>query len=120
MVTAAFINVYNEGQVPVPFTVTLSAIDTVVDPKLIEADTNEYLLLNKTLVAGEKVVIQITHDRTYVNSNIDGECRGALDLGSSFFRLKVGDNVIKPEATSGKANLNVEIDFAAEIVGIAL
>lgn len=120
VVTAAFINVYNEGQVPVPFTVTLSAIDTVVDPKLIEADTNEYLLLNKTLVAGEKVVIQITHDRTYVNSNIDGECRGALDLGSSFFRLKVGDNVIKPEATSGKENLNVEIDFAAEIVGIAL
>lgn len=120
VVTAAFINVYNEGQVPVPYTVTFSAIDTVVNPKLIEADTNEYLLLNKTLVAGEKVVVQITHDRTYVNSTVDGECRGALDLGSSFFRLNVGDNVIKPEATSGKANLNVKIDFAAEIVGIAL
>ena len=120
VVTAAFINVYNEGQVPVPYTVTFSAIDTVVNPKLIEADTNEYLLLNKSLVAGEKVVVQITHDRTYVNSTVDGECRGALDLGSSFFRLNVGDNVIKPEATSGKANLNVKIDFAAEIVGIAL
>ena len=120
VITAAFINVYNEGQVPVPYTVTFSAIDTVVNPKLIEADTNEYLLLNKTLVAGEKVVIEITHERTYVTSSVDGECRGALDLGSSFFRLKVGDNVIKPEATSGKANLNVRIDYAAEIVGIAL
>ena len=120
VITAAFINIYNEGQVPVPYTVTFTAIDTVVDPKLIEADTNEYLLLNKTLVAGEKVVIEITHDRTYVTSSVDGECRGALDLGSSFFRLKVGDNVIKPEATSGKVNLNVRIDFAAEIVGIAL
>ena len=120
VITAAFINVYNEGQVPVPYTVTFSAIDTVVDPKLIEADTNEYLLLNKTLVAGEKVTIEITHDRTYVTSSVDGECRGALDLGSSFFRLKVGDNVIKPEATSGKTNLNVRIDYAAEIVGIAL
>lgn len=120
VITAAFINIYNEGQVPVPYTVTFSAIDTVVDPKLIEADTNEYLLLNKTLVAGEKVVIEITHDRTYVTSSVDGECRGALDLGSSFFRLKVGDNVIKPEATSGKTNLNVRIDYAAEIVGIAL
>ena len=120
VITAAFINIYNEGQVPVPYTGTFTAIDTVVDPKLIEADTNEYLLLNKTLVAGEKVVIEITHDRTYVTSSVDGECRGALDLGSSFFRLKVGDNVIKPEATSGKVNLNVRIDFAAEIVGIAL
>ena len=120
VISAAFINIYNEGQVPIPYTVTFSAIDTVVSPKLIEADTNEYLLLNKSLVAGEKVVVEITHERTYVNSSVDGECRGALDLGSSFFRLKVGDNVIKPEATSGKSNLNVKIDFAAEIVGITL
>ena len=120
VISAAFINIHNEGQVPIPYTVTFSAIDTVVSPKLIEADTNEYLLLNKSLVAGEKVVVEITHERTYVNSSVDGECRGALDLGSSFFRLKVGDNVIKPEALSGKGNLNVKIDFAAEIVGIAL
>ena len=120
VVSAAFINVYNDGQVPIPFTVTYTAIDTVVNPKLIDAATNEYLLLNKTLVAGEKVTIEITHERTYVNSSVDGECRGALDLGSSFYRLQVGDNVIKPEATSGKANLNVRIDYATEIVGVAL
>ena len=120
VVTAAFINILNDGQVPIPFTVTYTAIDTVVNPKLIEAATNEYLLLNKSLVAGEKVVIEITHERTYVNSSVDGECRGALDLGSSFFRLKVGDNVIKPEAASGKSNLNVRIDFASEIVGVAV
>lgn len=120
VVTAAFINILNDGQVPIPFTVTYTAIDTVVNPKLIEASTNEYLLLNKSLVAGEKVVIEITHERTYVNSSVDGECRGALDLGSSFFRLKVGDNVIKPEASSGKSNLNVRIDFASEIVGVAV
>lgn len=120
VVTAAFINIVNDGQVPVPYTVTFSAIDTVVNPKLIDAATNEYLLLNKTLVAGEKVVVEITHERTYVNSSVDGECRGALDLGSSFFRLKVGDNVIKPEATSGKTNLNVKMDYAVEIVGVAV
>lgn len=120
VVTAAFINIFNDGQVPVPYTVTFSAIDTVVNPKLIDAATNEYLLLNKTLVAGEKVIVEITHERTYVNSSVDGECRGALDLGSSFFRLKVGDNVIKPEATSGKTNLNVKMDYAVEIVGVAV
>ena len=120
VISAAFINVYNDGQVPIPYTVTFSAIDAVVNPKLIEAATTEYLLLNKTLVAGEKVVVEITHERTYVNSTVDGECRGALDLGSSFFRLAVGDNVIKPEATSGKSNLNVRIDFATEIVGVAV
>ena len=76
--------------------------------------------MNKTLVAGEEVVIEITHERTYVNSSVDGECRGALDLGSSFYRLAVGDNVIKPEATSGKSNLQVGIQYASEVVGVVL
>lgn len=120
VISAQFINFTNDGQVPIPYTATFKAIDTVVNPKLIDASTNAYLLLNKTLVAGETVVVEITHERTYVNSSVDGECRGALDLGSSFFRLRVGDNVIKPEAESGKANLNVQIDFAVEVVGIAV
>lgn len=120
VVSALFINIVNSGQVPIPFTVTFKALDTVVNPKLIDAATNNYLLLNKTLVAGETVTIDITHDRTYVNSSVDGECRGALDLNSSFYRLAVGDNVIKPEAESGKANLQVDIDYAIEVVGIAL
>lgn len=120
VINAAFINLINNGQVPVPFTVTFTAIDVVENPKLIEASTNEYLLLNKSLVPGEKVVVEITHERTYVTSSVDGECRGALDLGSSFNRLKVGNNVIKPEATVGKTNLKVEINYAEEIVGVAL
>lgn len=120
VVQAQFINIINDGQVPIPYTATFTALETVVNPKLIEASTNNYLLLNKTLVPGEKVVVEITHERTYVNSSVDGECRGALDLGSSFFRLAVGDNVIKPEATSGKNVLQVDIDFAVEIVGVTL
>lgn len=119
-VAAQFINIVNDGQVPIPFTATFTALEQVVNPKLIEAATNEYLLLNKTLAIGEKVVIEITHERTYVTSSVDGECRGALDLGSSFFRLAVGDNVIKPEAASGKANMQVDIDFAVEIVGVSV
>lgn len=120
VVQALFINIFNSGQVPIPYTVTFTALDTVENPKLIDAATNNYLLINKTLVAGETVEVRITHDRTYVTSSVDGECRGALDLASSFFRLAVGDNVVKPEATSGKSNLQVEIDFATEVVGIAL
>lgn len=120
VLTAQFINIRNDGQVPIPFTVTFTALGEVVNPKLIDAATNNYLLLNKTLVAGERVIIEITHERTYVTSSVDGECRGALDLKSNYYRLAVGDNVIKPEASSGKDNLQVDIDFATEVVGIAL
>lgn len=117
---AQFMNIVNRGQVPIPYTVTFTALSSVTNPKIIDAATNKYLLLNKELVAGERVVIEITHERTFVTSSVDGECRGTLDLKSNFFRLKVGDNVLKPDADSGKANLQVDISYAIEVVGIAL
>lgn len=120
VVTQQFINITNNGQVPIPFTVTFRALAEVQNPRIIDAATNNYLLINKTLVAGERVVVEITHERTEVTSSVDGECRGALDLHSQFYRLAVGDNVIKPDADDGKNNLQVDIDFATEIVGITL
>lgn len=115
-----FINITNGGQVPVPFTVTFVALDAVTNPKMTDVATGKYLLLNKSMVAGERLVVEITHDRTYVTSSVDGECRGALSLTSGFFRLGVGDNVLKPEADSGRDNMQVELDFSTEIVGVVL
>lgn len=115
-----FMNVFNNGQVPVPFTATFTARGEVVNPKISNATNGKFLLVKKTLVSGERLVVQITHDRTYVTSNVDGDCRGALSLSSNMFELGVGDNVLKPEADEGLSNMQVNIDFAIEIVGIAL
>jgi hypothetical protein len=115
-----FMNVLNRGQVPVPYRATFIASGDVKNPKITNAMTGKYLLVNKTLVSGERLVIDITHDRTTVTSSIDGDCRGALSLRSNMFELGVGDNVLKPEAESGLNNMQVNIDFAIEIVGIAL
>ena len=76
--------------------------------------------LKKNLVAGERIVVEITHDRTYVTSSIDGDCRGALSLSSNLYELDVGDNVLKQEADEGLTNMQVNIDYSMEIVGIAL
>lgn len=115
-----FMNVPNRGQVPIPYTATFIARGDVVNPKITNATTGKFLLIKKTLVSGERLVVEITHERTYVTSSVDGDCRGALSLTSSLFRLDVGDNVLKPEAASGLDNLQVDVDFATEIVGIAL
>lgn len=115
-----FMNVPNRGQVPIPYTATFIAKGDVVNPKITNATTGKFLFIKKTLVSGERLVVEITHERTYVTSSVDGDCRGALSLTSNLFRLDVGDNVLKPEAASGLENMQVEIDFATEIVGIAL
>lgn len=115
-----FINVLNRGQLPVPMTVTFYARGDCKNPKITNVNTGKIMAINKSLVAGERVVVEITHDRTYVTSSVDGDIRGALSLKSTLNRLDVGDNVLKPEAEEGGNQLEVSIDFATEIVGITL
>lgn len=115
-----FVNVYNKGQVPVPFTATFTAKGDVKNPMISNATTGKFMLIKKALVSGERLVVEITHDRTYVTSSIDGDCRGALSLSSNLYELDVGDNVLKPEAESGLTNMQVNIDYSMEIVGITL
>lgn len=115
-----FINVPNRGQLPVPFTVTFAARGAVTNPRITNVITGEFLLLNKTLEAGERVVVEITHKKTNVFSSVDGDVRGSLSLSTNLYRLAVGDNVLKPSADTGGDQMEVSIDFATEIVGIAL
>ena len=115
-----FVNIVNSGQLPVPFTVTFTASDTVANPKITNIQTGAFLLLNKTLEPGETIVVENTHGKTYVTSSVDGSIRGALDLDSSLFRLAVGDNVLKPEADSGLDELGVQITFAPEMPGVTV
>lgn len=117
---AQFMNVPNRGQVPVPYRATFIAKGDISNPKITNATTGKYLLVNKSLVSGERLVVDITHDKTTVTSSVDGDCRGALSLKSNLFLLEVGDNVLKPEAESGLSNMQVDIGFATEIVGVAL
>ena len=110
----------NGGHVPAPFTVTFEANDIVVNPRITDMMTGKALIINKTLEVGERIDVEITHDRTFVTSSVDGSIRGALDLDSDLFRLAVGDNAIKPEADEGFDNLEVKITFANEIVGVTV
>lgn len=115
-----FVSIYNVGQLPVPFTVTFTAMDTVENPRITNAQTGEFLVVNKTMEPGETIVVEHTHGKTYVTSSVDGNIRGALDLDSTLFRLHPGDNVLKPEAYSGLSQLDVQITFAPEKPGVTV
>lgn len=120
IVETQFFTVVNNGQLPVPFIITFFARGDCVNPRITNVNTGKFLAINKTLVAGERIVVEITHERTHVTSSTDGDVRGALSLKSTLNRLEVGNNVLKPEAEEGKSQLEVSIDFATEIVGIVL
>jgi hypothetical protein len=115
-----FMNINNGGQTPVPFTATFVANNDVENPMITNVQTKEAMILNKSMEAGERVVVEITHERTNVTSSVEGDIRGALDLDSTLFSLAVGDNVLKPEAESGLEQLEVYISFAPEKVGVTV
>jgi hypothetical protein len=115
-----FFSVFNTGQLPVPFTTVITAKGIVSNPKITDVESGKYLLLNYTMSAGERIEVEITHERTYVTSSVNGDIRGALSLKSTFNRLSVGKSIIKPEANSGGASMEIAISFSNEIVGIAV
>ena len=118
VIETAFINIRNNGQVACPFTATLHAKGPVVNPRLVNAITGQYMRLNRTMTAGERVTIEITHDLTYVTSTIDGDIRGDLEITNTLLSMAVGDNLIKTEADEGASNVVVSIDVAIEKVAI--
>lgn len=117
---AVYFEVMNRGQVPIPFKVIIRALEEVVNPKLENITTGTFLILEKRIVKGEIVMIDITHDITTVTSTSDGDIRGALSLDSDFNRLAVGRNIIKPTAESGKDNMDLRLEFAYEIAGVSV
>lgn len=116
----AFVNVKNIGQLETPFKVTFKAMGEVVKPRIENVNTGAFLLLNRTLQHGEIVTIDITHDLTYVTSSIDGDIRGDLDIDSDLFRLKPGDNFLKPDAESNKSAMNVSVEYSYEKAGVVI
>lgn len=120
VIRAKFINIRNDGQSEIPFAVTFRALDAVENPYLEDAKSERALRFHKPLVAGEIVTVKVTYDRVYVNSTVDGECLGALDISSNLFSLAVGDNVWKPGAESGLENLQIDVTYSIEKVGITV
>ena len=115
-----YVIVKNDGQMDIPFSVVIKANGLAENVMVENIITGEFMLLEKSLSDGETVIVDITHDRTYVTSNKDGDCRGALTLDSNLFRLHPGDNVLKPTAKSGLANTNIQVTYAEEIGGISV
>lgn len=118
VVQAKFINIRNSGQVAAPYTMTLRALDAVKNPWIDDAKSSKMLKINKSMIAGEILTVAVTHDQISVTSTVDGDCLGALDIGSDLFELQTGDNVWKPGAESGLENLQIDVAYAIEKAGV--
>lgn len=121
IIVLKYIVLQNRGQFDVPFTLEINCIGETANNVGIENMlTGEILRLEKTLVENERVFIKTSHGRTTVTSSKDGDCRGALALESTLYRIHTGDNAWKPTADSGLTNVEMSVSFAEESAGVTV
>ncbi len=109
------ISVYNKGDVVTGFKIIFKAKGTVVNPMLLDVNTQQFIKINKTLVDEEEVIISTVTGKKRITGVLNGEESNYYkykDLMSSWLELRIGDNVYSFDADEGIDNLEVYIYYS--------
>lgn len=109
------VNLVNEGSVPVGMKIVFKANGTVVNPSLINVNTQEEFTIDKTLVANEEIEITTNIGEKSIKGKIGNNDYTNYfmykNVDSSWLQLEIGDNLFRYNAESGIDNLDVFIYF---------
>ena len=111
----------NESDIDVGVKIEIIAHDTVTNPKIYNETTNQFIGLNGTMNAGEKLVITTGtgNKRVLIESGgISTNNINRLAKGSTFFQLKRGTNKLRSEASSGANNMTVYVSYNNEFEAV--
>lgn len=115
------VNVFNAGDVRCGMKIEFIAKGTVKNPSLFNVNTREYIKLNRTMIAGEKITINTNYGNKKIESLINGVTKNILnyyDLTSTFLQLDIGDNLFRYDAEENLSNLEVSIYFTNQYLGV--
>lgn len=109
------VNIVNEGSVPVGMKIVFKANGTVVNPSIMNVNTRENFIIDKTLTAGEQIEIVTNIGEKSVKGKIgNGDYSNYFmykNIDSSWLQLDVGDNLFRYNADGGIDNLDVFVYF---------
>lgn len=115
------VNTFNGGDVECGMRVELKALATLTNPSILNVNTQEFIKINKTMVAGEILTVTTHFGGKKVESALNGVTTNAfnfIDLGSTFLQLDIGDNLFRYDADTGIDNLEVSIWFVQQYLGV--
>ena len=114
-------NLINTGDVPIGIKVDFIATGTVINPSIFNVNTREFIKINTTMQAGDKITVntrtgekQIILNRNGVETNI----LNLLDLDSTFLHAEKGDNLYRYDADNGLNALQISIYFNPSYLGV--
>lgn len=110
------INVVNNGDVETP--VRIEILGPATNPKITLRETGEFIRIKKELTRDDVVTITTEFGNKRVELN-GQNAFNILDLPySTFFNLKVGDNVIEFTTEDETNNANVKISYRNRYLGV--
>lgn len=109
------INLMNKGSVPAGMKIVFKANGTIVNPSLINVNTKEEFVINKTLVDGEEIEVTTIIGEKSIKGRIGNDDFTNYfmykSVSSSWLQLDVGDNLFGYNAEDGVENLDVFVYF---------
>lgn len=104
----------NKGAISTGMTIVFKANGTLINPSLINVDTQKFFKVNKTMQAGEQITINTTIGQKKIQGLLYGELTNYFkyrDFESEWLQLEVGDNLFRYDADAQIENLEVYIYF---------
>lgn len=115
------VNVFNDGDVECGIKVHFKALATVINPSIVNVDTQEFIKINKTMEAGEIIILTTDFGNKRVESSLNGITTNAfnyVDFQSTFLQLNTGDNLFRYDADENIDNLEVTIYYTPQYLGV--
>lgn len=115
------VNVYNEGDIKSGMRIEFRAIGTVVNPILLNVNTQEYIKVNATMEAGDVITVNTDYGSKGATLEREGETVDYfryIDVDSTFIQLDIGDNVFRYDAESGATALEATIYHNNKYLGV--
>ena len=100
--------------------IVFSALNTVVNPELMNLRTREYIRINTTMQKGQKIHVYTGFAQKHVTSILNGNLTNAfslLDVDSTFIQLSTGTNTLRYDAADGLEQLEVTLYYKPRFLG---
>ena len=121
--TASLIaRITNEGAISVGMKIVFKANGTIVNPSLVNVNTQEKFTINKTLTFGEEIEINTNIGEKSVKGKIGNSNYTNYymykDMDSTWLNLEIGDNLFRYAADDGMENLDVFVYFNSQFLEV--
>jgi hypothetical protein len=109
----------NIGDVDTP--VEIYFYGPATNPKVINETTGEFIEVTKILLSGESLYINTkkgSKQVLYNNGITETNAFSLIDIDSTFWQLKVGENIITYEATAGIETASMRVIYKNNFIGL--